>query len=132
MTRINVGIKPAELVDMHLIAEHREIKRIPNVISKGKFSLDGQPSVFKLGSGHVKFFYTRLLYLKNRYEEIYQECLKRGIKVTYFGEAWNDVPAELMNDYIPTENDRQLLLQRISERLETYNSNKSEKQNSNL
>ena len=28
MTRINVGIPPADLVNQHLIAEHREIKRI--------------------------------------------------------------------------------------------------------
>ena len=32
MTRINVGIPPAELTGKHLIAEHREIKRIPNCI----------------------------------------------------------------------------------------------------
>ena len=32
MTRINVGILPKELSNKHLIAEHREIKRIPNCI----------------------------------------------------------------------------------------------------
>ena len=30
MTRINVGIPPTELTDRHLLAEHREIKRIQN------------------------------------------------------------------------------------------------------
>ena len=30
MTRINCGIPPEELSDKHLLAEHREIKRIPN------------------------------------------------------------------------------------------------------
>ena len=34
MTRINVGINPADLTGKHLIAEHREIKRIPNCIAK--------------------------------------------------------------------------------------------------
>ena len=38
MTRINL-INVEELTDQHLLAEHREIKRIPNVISKGKYSL---------------------------------------------------------------------------------------------
>ena len=67
MTRINVGIPPAELVNQHLIAEHREIKRIPNCIAKGKYSMEGIPDKFKLGTGHVKFFYNKLLYLKNKH-----------------------------------------------------------------
>ena len=54
MTRINCGIPPAELTNKHLIAEHREIKRIPNCVIKGKYSLTGQPDSFKLGAGHVK------------------------------------------------------------------------------
>jgi hypothetical protein len=32
MTRINVGVDPAELSTRHLIAELREIKRIPNLV----------------------------------------------------------------------------------------------------
>jgi deoxyribonuclease (pyrimidine dimer) len=116
MTRINVGIKPADLEGKHLIAEHREIKRIPNVISKGKYNLAGQPSVFKLGTGHVKFFYTRLLYLKNRYEELYNECLKRGYNVSYYGNAWNDMPKELMNDYLPTEEDIKIIQERLDDK----------------
>ena len=114
MTRINAGITPFELSGKHLIAEHREIKRIPNVVSKGKYNLTGQPEEFTLGTGHVKFFYTRLLYLKKRYEELYKECLKRGYNVSYYGDAWNDVPKELMNDYEPTERDRQIIQQRIN------------------
>lgn len=117
MTRINCGIPPAELSDKHLIAEHREIKRVPNVIKKGKFNLNGQPKEFTLGAGHVKFFYTRLGYLKKRYEEIYQECVRRGFNVTYFGDAWNDIPSQFMNDYSPTQRDANIVKQRIKERL---------------
>ena len=121
MTRINTGIKPSLLCNQHLLAEHREIKRIPNQISKGKFTLNGIPSEFKLGSGHVKFFYDKLLYLKKRYEDLYSECLNRGLNVTYYGEAWNDLPKELMNDYQPTERDRLILVERINERLTKMN-----------
>ena len=46
MTRINVGIPPEELTDKHLLAEHREIKRIPNCIAKGKYNMDGIPKRF--------------------------------------------------------------------------------------
>ena len=117
MTRINVGIPPAELADKHLLAEAREIKRVPNCINSGRYSMVGQPNEFTLGTGHVKFFYDKLLYLKNRYDTIYQECVKRGFNVTYFGGAWNGVPDELMNDYEPTDRDREIIRERINERL---------------
>lgn len=38
MTRINI-VPVEKLYDQHLLAEHREIKRIPNVIKQGKYSL---------------------------------------------------------------------------------------------
>lgn len=117
MTRINVGIPPCELTTKHLIAEHREIVRIPNCVTKGRYSLKDQPQTFKLGKGHVKFFYTKLRYLKKRYEEIYAECLRLGYKVSYYGDAWDNIPNEFMNDYTPTENDIAIIKQRIHERL---------------
>ena len=117
MTRINAGIPPANLTTKHLIAEHREIKRIPNCIAKGKYNLKGQPQEFTLGIGHVKFFYTRLAYLKKRYEEIYAECIYRGLQVSYYGNAWDNVPAELLNDYKPTQQAITLITQRINDRL---------------
>lgn len=116
MTRINVGVFPSELSDKHLLAEHREIKRIPNKVSSGKFKLDGIPGRFKLGTGHVKFFYDKLLYLRNRYESLYEECVRRGFNITYFGDAWNNVPGDLMNDYSATEDDRRIVMERIRER----------------
>ena len=118
MTRINIGIPPAELVNQHLIAEHREIKRIPNCIAKGKYNMDGIPDKFKLGTGHVKFFYNKLLYLKNRYIKLYVECVKRGFNVKYYIGAWDSVPKELMNDYQPTDIDREIIRERINERLQ--------------
>ena len=116
MTRINVGIPPAELVNQHLIAEHREIKRIPNCIAKGKYNMDGIPDKFKLGTGHVKFFYNKLLYLKNRYISLYNECIKRGFNVQNYISAWDNVPQELMNDYKVEDNDIKIIKQRIDER----------------
>lgn len=116
MTRINVAIYPQELPDKLLLAELREIKRIPNQVSKGKYNLNDIPDKFKLGSGHVKFFYNKLLYLKNRYLSLYNEAISRGFDVTDFSGAWNNVPEDLMADYIETENDRILLIERITER----------------
>ena len=70
MTRINCGIPPAELSDRHLIAEHREIKRVPNLVRKGRYSMKGQPVEFTLGTGHIKFFYDKLGYLLERYQQL--------------------------------------------------------------
>lgn len=117
MTRINCGIPVGELNDKHLLAEHREIKRIPNCVSSGRFNLKGQPLEFTLGKGHVKFFYDKCLYLKNRYQELYAECLRRGFNVTYYGRAWDNVPTQFLNDYSPTDQDRVIVRARIRERL---------------
>ena len=117
MTRINVGIPPAELTDKHLLAEHREIKRIPNCIAKGKYNMDGIPDKFKLGTGHVKFFYNKLLYLKYRYIRLYWMCKRRGFNVQNYIGAWDNVPEELMNDYKVKANDIRIIRERINERL---------------
>lgn len=117
MTRINVAIPPQQLTMRHLLAEHREMKRIPNVVSRGRYNMKSIPNQFTLGKGHVAFFYNKLQYLKNRYEEVYAECKERKYNVTYYGSAWNDVPKHLMNDYTPTERDEKLLRQRIAEKL---------------
>jgi len=121
MTRINVAIPPAELNTRHLLAEHRELKRIPNCVSRGRFNLKSTPKEFTLGKGHVSFFYDKLEYLRKRYEELYEECMNRNFNVSYYGNAWDDVPKELMNDYIPTQRDEQLIRERIKEKLnKTY------------
>ncbi len=124
MTRINCGIPPQELNSKHLFAELREMKRIPNCILKGRFNLDNQPKEFTLGTGHVKFFYDKLLYLKNRNDELYKECLNRGINATdYSGtylEAIKSFP-EFANDYMPTERDRMIIRERIEDRLNQMN-----------
>ena len=119
MTRINVGILPEDLTSKHLIAEHREIKRIPNCISKGKYNMDNIPDKFKLGVGHGKFLYNKLLYLKNRYTNLYEECMKRGFNVQNYSNAWDNVPKTLMNDYVPTNRDRKIIKERIKHKLNT-------------
>jgi deoxyribonuclease (pyrimidine dimer) len=116
MTRINVGIPVKELTTKHLIAEHREIKRIPNSIKSGKAVLRGIPEKFTLGTGHVKFFYNKLGYLFRRYELLYDECIARGYQVQYYGDAWSGIDQKLMGDFEPTEDDVKLIKQRIYER----------------
>ena len=117
MTRINAGIPARELTNKHLIAEHREIKRVPNVIVRGRYNLKSIPDQFTLGKGHVSFFYDKLGYLKERYMSLYEECRARGFNVQNYLASWDGVPVELMNDYIPTEEDRRIIRERIADRL---------------
>lgn len=117
MTRINAGIPARELTNKHLIAEHRELKRIPNVVAKGRCNLKNIPAQFTLGKGHVSFFYDKLGYLKERYIDLYSECIARGFNVQSYLPSWDNVPQELMNGYVPTARDVEIIRERIAERL---------------
>lgn len=113
MTRINVGIPPQQLSDKRLMAEHREIKRIPNTIISGKAKMEGIPSRFTLGKGHVKFFYDKIGFLGIRYKDILKECQYRGHNVTDYTEAFLSFPSKHHNHYKPTFSDKMLIYDRI-------------------
>ena len=122
MSRINAGIDPRSLTRQHLLAEHREIKRIPNAVrarlDAGKPVAVG-PDEFCLGKGHVTFFYRRLGYLLRRYQRLRAECLRRKYDVSDFSGAWSGLPDEFMGEWEPSPQDRALIEQRIAERLAT-------------
>lgn len=117
MTRVNCGIPVENLTKPHLIAEHREIKRIPNSIHKA--NLKNLPTKFKMGTGHVRFFYDKGLYTLKRYKELYNECKRREIDVQDYSSSWNiykEKYPHLFNDYTPTDEDRRIVGERILER----------------
>lgn len=117
MTRINV-IDPKKLCDQHLLAEHRELTRIPNDIVKRQGDVPLSNSTrYLLGTGHVTFFRDKLLFLKKRYDELHRECLRRGFNINY---RWPEEAVhfrELWNDYQVTTQDVQLNQARIEERM---------------
>jgi deoxyribonuclease (pyrimidine dimer) len=118
MTRINVGIPPKALTDQHLLAEHREIKRLPAVFAKNPHPT-GIPNEFTLGKGHVKFFLDKGEYTLERYKQIYAECVKRGFEVTNYSlnwEVYRQYPT-YNKEYEETKEAIELLVNRISERL---------------
>ncbi len=84
MTRINANISPARLIDQHLVAEYREIVRIPNAVRKidvHVLSAKHIPSKFTLGTGHVIFFYDKIKYLHDRFKDICAEMRSRNFNV---------------------------------------------------
>jgi len=119
MTRINAGIPPKQLCRQHLLAELREIKRIPNMLPKA--NLKDLPTKFTLGTGHVRFFYDKGMYTFLRYVALYDEAISRGYNVTCFADAWKiyDNYLHLFKDWTPTVADRKLIEDRIAERLKT-------------
>lgn len=120
MTRVNVGIKPEQLIDEMLLAEHREIKRMCSYFIEvnRKHVQPIIPEQFTLGSGHMKFFLDKGKYTEERYLELKDECERRGFTVTDFSQNWNVyLNTGYYNCYSPREEDIILIHDRINVRL---------------
>ena len=121
MTRINV-VPVSELSGKHLVAEYREITRLPNNLVKSlsrktkPFELSEIPPEYVLGKGHVKFFYDKMGYLKNRFEQLVKEMLNRGYKPSYADSTIFDTDSKYMKNYEPTKEALAINRQRIKER----------------
>jgi deoxyribonuclease (pyrimidine dimer) len=122
MTRINI-IPPSELTTKHLVAEYREITRLPNNLKKSlsrikPFSLNEIPSQYTLGTGHVKFFYNKMKFLEKRFENLVQEMLNRGYSPNYRDSSiFKNCETKFYNDYIPTPEAIDINKKRIYQRL---------------
>ena len=123
MTRINSNLNPKVLSDEMLLAEHREIKRIPTLfsINQSKNRTPTIPKQFTLGTGHVNFFLDKPDFTLSRYKSIYNECIRRGFNITDYSDNWNTYKGFKSVDYKASDNDLNLIRNRISER---YNNSK--------
>ena len=122
MTRINI-IPVEELTDQHLIAEYREIFMIGSALQKSLKSKNWDPTripkKFRLGSGHVMFFYDKGKYLFNRYDEIRKELKKRNFKLDNHRHfKTSQFPTEYFNDWKPSDEDQKIIRKRIEERIQ--------------
>lgn len=119
MTRINSAINVRRLTDEHLLAEHREIKRLPYCLGKAiaSGSVKRIPEKFTLGTGHVLFFLDKMEFAEKRYLQIYYECRRRELSVCWYHDNFFYVPKEYVLDYTPTDEERQLLIKRITDRI---------------
>lgn len=86
MTRINL-VDVAVLTDQHLLAEWREIKMVPAALQRYlKTNTDSTMLKkvglrYKLGSGHVSFFYDKMQFLSHRYRLLTAELLARNVRI---------------------------------------------------
>lgn len=117
MTRINV-VPVEELCNQHLMAEFREMTRIPNMLNAGKLQTEYRdaPTEYTLGAGHVKFFVDKLAFLVKRYDALYKELLSRGYNVSYI---WPQTLPKyaILGEYTPTDKAASINRERIKERL---------------
>lgn len=119
MTRINC-VPVAELTDAHLGAEYRELPRV-FALAQAAYERGEDPTTYPqeylLGAGHVKFFYARLGYLRERYAALAAECARRGRRVSYPDVPVVDLPCRWKQDWQPTPAALALNRGRIAERL---------------
>jgi hypothetical protein len=123
VTRINC-VPVEELTDKHLGAEYRELPRlfgqIQKAIERGESPNDPRnPTEYKLGKGHTRFFYNKTAWLCLRYDALVKECKRRGRIVNFpnIPTSVENIPAEWWYDWTPTEEALAINRQRILERL---------------
>lgn len=118
MTRINC-VPVEELTGKHLVAEYRELPRVYNLAvaayARGEDPY-GYPATYRLGAGHVRFFYSRLGYVAQRHRQLIAEMKRRGYKPTYHTVLLPDLPSVWCRKWKPTEEAKACNRARLKER----------------
>lgn len=118
MARVNCGIEPKYLSDQHLIAESVEITMIVGSLRKDGWKIKGQvPTEFCLGQGHINFFKPKILYLKDRLEEVNNEMRCRGFNPSTQINLSEIESESLKTGWAVKFKDTCLIRQRVIERL---------------
>jgi deoxyribonuclease (pyrimidine dimer) len=125
MTRLNM-IHPSHLTQRHLVAEYKEITQflwcVKARADKGR-DLSDMPQSYTLNKGHCLFFYDKGKYIHDRFVDLYDEMIKRGIKSDpeKFEERRQRIldtyPEKWYNEYTPVDQDYQLVINRIGTRI---------------
>ena len=115
MTRINT-LDVSLLLDEWLIAEYRELKRIPNKMRAGKYLSGWVPEDYRMGFGHERFFLDKMLYLKIRHDELRDEMWARFGKEYDITVEVYDLPEYTLRDWSPEHRDHVVNVGRLRER----------------
>lgn len=119
--RINI-VNPKYLTDQHLIAEYREMKMITYYYVKSsqtKAGIDkGRISErYTLSTGHAYMWYNKFGYVKKRFQSLLKEMDSRGFKADFRELNFSGIPKDAFGDFIPTEEDIKVNLDRIVSRI---------------
>jgi hypothetical protein len=123
MTRINL-VPPETLHSKHLLAEYRELPRIFGLVlaaqQRGLTPATARiPPEFKLGTGHVTFFYDKLHWLADRFCKLTAECRRRGFNIqhTQVPTLVTAIDDDWFGSWAPRPQDVALSHQRILEKM---------------
>tara|TARA_R110000868_G_scaffold220387_3_gene471602 strand:- start:1082 stop:1483 length:402 start_codon:yes stop_codon:yes gene_type:complete len=124
MTRINSNIDPKSLKRMHLVAELREITMVPAALRRSLRTIDATkiehsiPVKFTLNAGHVKFFYNKLTFLRNRFDRLATEMERRGYTPDRTrAKAFDGFDTVWYNNWTASSEDDDLVMDRINLRI---------------
>lgn len=125
MTRINT-IAPALLPTPWLMAEYRELPRIINKMADADRGLlpKALPASYRMGVGHVTFFYNKLHWLHQRHRDIRLALQERSPDTNFtidtseaYMECLGHSPQLCMaNIWLPSHIDHETNLERLRER----------------
>lgn len=118
MTRINC-VPPEELTREHLLAEWRELPRVFALAGRAAAAGRIPPLMerYRLGAGHVTFFYRRLGYCARRFRALRRELLRRGYSPSYAAPPAAQVPRDWRLDWTPDADALAINRARIAERV---------------
>lgn len=111
-----------ELSGPHLIAEYRELPRVYGLSRRALArGVDPAtlPSSYRLGTGHVLFFYCRLTYVVQRHRQLVAEMRRRGYqpsKQFCHPPSLAEWPRAWRQRWVPSEADLATNRQRLFER----------------
>lgn len=116
MVRINI-ISPKKLSDQHLIAEYNEILMLLAYVRKYPKMCGDAPKKYCLGTGHIKFFKNKLLYLKKRHDLIKEEMKMRNFTANKTVSI-KKFDKKLQKDWVPDKKDFEIIKKRLKWKLE--------------
>jgi deoxyribonuclease (pyrimidine dimer) len=129
MTRVNV-VPVEELTNAHAFGEYKEILRpiskvknalvkYPNKYAFYKAYSKKLPAEYTMGTGHETFFFDKLIYIAERYQQLCEWRKARGYKYTEISieDLLDGLPSFVLQSYTPTQQALKINRQRIAERL---------------
>ena len=118
--RINC-IPVEHLADQHLRAEWVEMLMLPPYIRRSLNSKSGiiyyDSNVYTLGKGHARFFYDKVQYVINRYNDIMFEMQERGFMTNPSLHFPDYMPKKCFGDWNPQISDQYTNTNRILARI---------------
>ena len=126
MTRVNL-VYVQNLADQHLFAEWRELKMVPAALRRSlktipvRTLLKSISARYTLNTGHVSFFFNKMRFLQQRYEDLTQELHDRCYDISQHNSSeifLQEIPSEFTNvDWQPDSDEIAINVDRIVIRL---------------